>query len=66
MLCMRDQQGRMHSKPNLSSSQQGKNEKERKSKEKDYHPRILNDTSEQHIKIFFDNCPLSRNESLDI
>lgn len=35
-------------------------------RDKDYQPRILNDTSKQHIKAFHDNCPLSRNESLDI
>lgn len=35
-------------------------------REKDYQPRILNDTSEQCVKAFCDNCPLSRNESLGI
>lgn len=30
MLCMRDHGGGMHLKPNLSMSQQGKNEKEKR------------------------------------
>lgn len=35
-------------------------------REKDYQPRILNDTSEKCVKAFHDNCPLSRNESFGI
>lgn len=35
MLCMHDQGGGMHSKPNLHGPQQGENERERKSKERE-------------------------------
>lgn len=56
----------MHSKPNLHGPQQGENERERKSKEREI--------SQEHLMTFWccvwrpcvGNCLLSRNESLGV